>query len=267
MKNILFIFLGVALLSMTSCYKIDNFKAPDATVEGTFYNLLTNEPLQTSAGEWSIRYWERSYPGREGGVADNNYQTLAVKQDGTYRHTKLFKGTYDLLPYQGPFWPTDTAKNVEITKKGARQDFKVYPYLQIIDFRYVNPPGTDSVRFYMRVKAPFLVSPINDSTPLPNLYDVRFFISFNQFVGSGTNSNIGWGEWHNLENNGQKQIRRAFALEAASEGGNGSDTTPEYMLGPILLRRGYTYYVRGAANVNSSDRRYAYSDIQKIDFE
>ena len=266
MKNILFIFLGVALLSMTSCYKIDNYKAPDGTIEGTFINLLTNEPLQTSGGEWSIRIWERSYPGREGGAANNNYQTLAVKQDGSYRNTKLFKGTYDMLPYNGPFWEVDTVKDVVIGKR-TRQDFEVYPYLQILDFRYVNTPGTDSVRFFMRVKAPFLVNPYDNETVIPQLYDVRFFISFTQFVGNGTNANIGWGEWHNLEYNGQKNIRRPFADVVKDEGGNGSDTTPEYMLGPILLRRGYTYNVRGGANVNYGDRRYIYSEILKIDFE
>jgi len=264
MKNIFYILLGVALLSMTSCYKLDNFKAPDCTFQGTFYDYYTGKPILTSQNDWQIRIWEKSYPGREGGAAVTNYQSIPIKQDGTYKDTKLFAGTYDMLPYDGPFWTIDTVRGVEL-KKRTTQDFTVVPYLQIQDFRY-EFVGSDSVCFKMKVKIPLMSSPI-DGSDIPNIYDIRFFISLTPFCGNGSNSNIGFGEWHNLEFNGQKQLRRAVATEIAeANGGNGIDTTPEYMLGPIMLRRGYSYQVRGGANVNTSNRRYNYSEIQTIDF-
>src|SRR3546814_16841732 len=71
------------------------------------------------------RSWEASEP---------NNQTLAVKQDGSYNNSKLFGGTYDMLPYGGPFWPvTDTVKNVAFDGV-TEQDFTVTPYLQLTDF-------------------------------------------------------------------------------------------------------------------------------------
>ena len=46
-----------------------------------------------------IRIWERSYSLKP------EPQDLAVKADGTYKNTKLFAGTYNMLPYNGAYWP------------------------------------------------------------------------------------------------------------------------------------------------------------------
>ena len=64
----------------------------------------------------------------------------------------MFAGTYDMLPYGGPFWPvTDTVKNVVFGagKSGRQQDFTVTPYLQLIDFE-TSLQGTD-----LTLKVPF----------------------------------------------------------------------------------------------------------------
>jgi hypothetical protein len=61
------------------------------------------------------------------------YQSLAVQRDGVYNNSKLFSGTYDMIPYDGPFWPVDTLKGV-VLKSETKQDFTVTPYLQVLNF-------------------------------------------------------------------------------------------------------------------------------------
>ena len=258
MKKILYLLLVAALLSTASCMKIDNWDAPDCTFEGTVYDSYTNQPLLASQNDWQIRIWERSFKGYEDGAS--NYQELRIKQDGTYRNTKLFAGTYDMYLYDGPFWPIDTIKNVEL-KSTTIQDFTVTPYMQVIDFK--TELSGDQLTLKFKLKAPLLEK---DGNRIPNLYDVRFWISFNNYCGNGSDSNIGFNEWHGLEYNGQKQLRQAWTDVIKPEnGGNGIDTSCEYMLGPIKLKTGHKYYVRGGANVNTANRRYNYSEIKEID--
>jgi hypothetical protein len=83
--------------------------------------------------DWQIRIidrtWEKNNPG-----AVAQFQSLAVMKDGVYNNSKLFSGTYDMLPYDGPFWPVDTVKGV-ILDKETQQDFTVTPYLQLTNFK------------------------------------------------------------------------------------------------------------------------------------
>ena len=263
MKNLLYIAIGVALLSFTtSCTAIDNWDGPDSGVTGTVYDVYTQKPILASQSELNIRIWERSYTGFEDGAS--TYQTLNVKQDGTYNNSKLFSGTYDFYPYDGCFWssPEDTIKGVVLQKgKKTVQDITVTPYLQIIDFK-TELVGEDLTIKY-RVRAPLLS---RNDVNIGNLYWVRFFISFTMYCGNGNNSNIGFGEWHNPEYNGRKELNRRWTDVINDEGGNGVDTSPEYTLGPITLKRGYLYRVRGGANTNTgSSRPYNYSEIVEID--
>ena len=270
-KKVLFsLFLGITLLSLSSCFKIDNWDEPNSAFRGTVYDVYTGAPLLASQNDWEIRIWERSWHGIEGGAVD--HQVLRIKQDGTYQDVKLFDGTYDMYPYNGPFWPdVDTVKNVAL-KGSHTQDFTVRPYLQIVDFTTELDGVNLTLKF--KVKAPLLrndnVLPGRDPV-LPDLYDVRFFISFNQFCGAGFNSNIDFDHWHSMARNGQRQPRQPitnFISETATgygRPGNGVDTTGEFELGPVELRGGHKYYVRVGANVNLGDRKYNYSDIREID--
>ena len=240
MKKITYILLGMTLLVLSSCYKKDNWAAPDAHISGSVMDFYTKKTLLASQNDWSIRIWERSWTGS---VPVN--QTIPVKQDGTYNNDKMFAGTYDMLPFGGPFWPTtDTAKNVVFTKDGVQQNFIVTPYLQVTDLT-TSLSGTD-LTLTCRLKAPKRVG-------LPNVVEVRPFISLIDFVGESNFINI--AEY----NNRKITINKSWIDE------NGDvDTSKLYTIGPLPVKSGYTYNVRVGANVNDAYRKYNYSEIKVV---
>jgi hypothetical protein len=159
-----------------------------------------------------------------------------------YNNTKLFSGTYNMLPYDGPFWPADTVKGVVLGKE-TQQDFTVTPYLQVLNFK-ATLVGT-SLTLTCTVKAPVI-------TGLPNFYEVKGFLSLMNFCGNSNYINI--GDYNNL----RKQINKTWAAEV------GAVDSKDYTLGPFPVKAGYTYYVRIGANVNALSRRYNYSPIVKV---
>ena len=241
MKQITYIFLGVMLLGFSSCLKKDNWDEPDMQLSGTIMDSYTGKPLLTSQNDWKIRYWERSWTES---VPIN--QEIPVKQDGTYNNSKMFAGTYDILPYGGPFWPvTDTVKNVVLGagKNGGQQDFTVTPYLQVVDFE-TSLQGTD-LTLKVRLKAPIRAG-------LPNMVDIKPFLSLTNFVGESNYINI--AEF----NDKRIQVNKSWIDE------NGDvETSKLYTIGPLPVKSGYTYNVRVGANVNDANRKYNYSEIKK----
>lgn len=240
MKIILNIFLGATLLFLASCQKIDNWDEPNARLYGNVIDSYTGQNLVMDQNDWQIRIVDRTWEQMKGTVAQ--FQTLAVQRDGVYNNSKLFPGTYDMLPYDGPFWPVDTVKGV-ILKNETRQDFTVTPYLQILNFK-AELNGTN-LTLTGTVKAPRI-------TGLPNLYEVKGFLSLTTFCGNSNYINIG------DYNNKTRTINRTWAAEV------GTADSKEYTLGPYPVKSGYTYYVRMGANVNALSRRYNYSPIIKV---
>jgi hypothetical protein len=240
MKKTIYFAAIAALMSLSACMGIDNWDAPDARFHGRIIDSYTGENILTSQDEWSIRIWERSWTQ---GIP--NYQSLSVMQDGTYNNTKLFAATYDMLPYGGAFWPCDTVKNV-VLKKTVEQDFTVTPYLQVIDFN-ASVNGT-SLTLTCRLRAP-------RREGLPNLYEIKPFISLTTFCGNGNNSYINIDDYN--------KTRITINKSWKDEVGDG-DTSGTYSVGPIPVKSGYTYYVRLGAAVNDANRRYNYSPIVKV---
>lgn len=241
MKNLIYLMFGAALLSLASCQKIDNWDAPGSRLYGNVIDSYTGTNLTMDNNDWQIRIidrtWEQLHPGT---VAQ--YQSLAVMKDGVYNNAKLFSGTYDMLPYDGPFWPVDTVKGV-VLEKEKQQDFTVTPYLQLLNFT-ATLTGT-SLTLTCTVKAPVI-------TGLPNLYEVKPFLSLTTFCGNSNYINI--AEYNNL----RKQINKSWAAEV------GTADSKVYTIGPLPVKSGYTYYVRVGANVNALSRRYNYSPIVKV---
>lgn len=231
--------IGATMLSLASCMKIDNWGEPDAQFYGNVIDSYTGQNLVMDQNDWQIRIWEKTWTAT---VATN--QNLVVKADGTYNNTKLFSGTYDMLAYGGPFWPCDTIKGV-VLGKSTEQDFTVTPYLQVLDFAATL--ADTSLTLTCRVKAPRI-------TGLPNLYDIKAFISLTTFCGNSNYINI------SQYNDRRLQINKSWATYVT----DGSDTTPVKTIGPLPLRKGYTYYVRIGASVNDANRKYNYSPIVKV---
>ena len=114
---------GVLTLFVTSCMEVDNFDEPDAHFTGRIIDKTTGENILADQGAGRVKIWEKSFSLNPGS------QTIPVKQDGTFNNTKLFKGTYDVVP-EGAWWPADTIR-IGIGKK-AVHDFEVTPYLKLI---------------------------------------------------------------------------------------------------------------------------------------
>lgn len=164
--NILF-FLAIFAVSC----EIDNYEAPDATIQGTIYDHL-GQPLQVSHGAEIIRMRELSWAKDSTTYIGN--QTLVVQQDGTYRNTKWFSGTYRMLPRAGAFYPYDdelqdgdnAGELVEI-KGTVTKDFAVTPYLTV---EWVKKPVVTadnyiecSVRFRRNQKAGYGMPDVKES--------------------------------------------------------------------------------------------------------
>jgi len=288
MKKIFYLFLGIMLLCLSSCFKLDNWDAPSCTLTGTVIDSYTGQPLLTSQNDWQIHIWERSFTGQPGGAT--NFQSIPIKQDGTYQNTKLFAGTYDILPTDGPFWAiTDTTKNVELKNKTV-QDFQVTPYLVIDDYSYslVTMPesstwkGTPGLYVKFRVKAPLLQNQVGTSTvTIPNLQNVKIFLSLTSFCGNGQDSRINITDYDD-NGKGRVDVNQSWTnilngswtyAQHEDMGGLSADQNkadPDQHLSPefdllVPVKSGYTYYVRVGASSVIGSNRYNYSPIHKID--
>lgn len=259
MKKILYLMLGAATLFLVSCQKIDNWGEPSARFYGNVIDSYTGKNLLSSQNDWSIRIWEKSWTG----TAAPQNQSLSVKQDGSYNNMKLFGGKYDMLPYGGPFWPADTVKSV-ILGTSTQQDFTVKPYLQILNFTQTlgGTALAPTLTLTCQLKAPII-------TGLPQLYEVKPFLSLTTFCGNSNNINI--SEYTTSQSStsttpsARRTINRTWAAELTAQGVLGtSDTSGTYTMGPLPVKPGYTYYVRCGAAVNDANKRYNYSEIVKI---
>jgi hypothetical protein len=240
MKIILNLLLVATVLFFASCQEIDNWDEPNARLYGNVIDSYTGENLMMDQNDWQIRIIDRTWEQMNGTVAQ--YQSLAVQKDGVYNNSKLFPGTYDMLPYDGPFWPVDTVKGI-VLRSETQQNFTVTPYLQVLNFN-ATLNGTN-LTLSCTVKAPIIAG-------LPNLYEVKGFLSLTTFCGNSNYINI--GDYNNL----RKQINKSWAAEV------GTADSKDYTLGPFPVKSGYTYYVRIGANVNALSRRYNYSPIIKV---
>lgn len=142
-----------ALLMMFSCAPLDNYESPSETLYGKIIDKKTGETVQCEAGSAGIRIQLMEYS-----WSDNPTPLyLQAKMDGTYYNSKVFKGTYGILP-EGPFVPLkqfdeETGKvtvdeTVTVKIKGSvEQNFEVEPFLRIewVSEPYVEEDGKISV--------------------------------------------------------------------------------------------------------------------------
>ncbi len=180
------ILLTFLCLGFTAC-ELDNYEAPDCTIQGTLTDHL-GQPFQVNQGAEIIRIREVSWAKDDETYTAN--RMLKVQQDGTYRNTKIFKGSYLLLPYKGAFYPYDdehqdsdeAGEPVEINGT-ATQNFSVTPYLTL---EWVQKPTVDaegylscSVRFKRNQKAGY---------EMPDLKEASLSISRTINAGAGDGS-------------------------------------------------------------------------------
>ncbi len=249
-KQSIFYLLWIAGLS--SCVGIDNFDEPDARIEGRIIDVYTGANYLSSQGGFGIRVWERSWEFQN----DNNYESLAVKQDGSYKNTKMFAGTYDMLCYGGAFWPCDTVRGVQIDAKGVVQDFEVTPYLQVQDFTCaLQAGGSTGTQLVLSCR---LHAPRTEG--LPGLYELKSFINTTPWCGN--TYTIGINDYINSRIEFNRSWREEMVRSGLPES---SATSTVYTLPPLAVKSGYTYWVRVGVAVDDANRNYNYSEIVQIE--
>jgi len=204
-KIILPLICACVALSSCSLFKIDTFDAPDRTLEGSFFdpdgNLVTTDPALGS----TIRLLELSYKKKHPTAVLSYGPYLSVKSDGTYKNSKLFKGTYEVYPY-GAFMPyilktadNDTVYNhcpiIDIVKKETKLDFEVQPflYIEIDESSLSESNGQVTCDVYIRrgvSKEEFkeVISKAgNYSENFTNVKDLQLYVSYSPYVGVSDN--------------------------------------------------------------------------------
>lgn len=141
-RSVLLITIFVAILSMTSCQKFDNYAPPKETLCGSIVDKETGEPFFTEVDNNGVRIKLLEYS-----WSDNpTPYYFTVKQDGTFNNTKIFEGYYNIEP-EGAFVPLvqrDASgeiivdKSVTTTIKGKVElQFEVEPFLRV---KYMGEP-------------------------------------------------------------------------------------------------------------------------------
>ena len=188
------------MFGMTSCdlFEMDNYDAPEETIQGEVVDVLTGDPVLTDQGSEGIRVrlTELSW----GDNVEHNPDFYCMP-DGTFQNTKIFKGHY-YVRIDGPFIPlvretpdgvvlADECKEIDI-KGTTKVKFEVQPFLNV---KIVGEPQVSNGQIKAKVVVDRAVSPEdfrdkiqptrgNDySDDLMNVTDVQLFVSYSSSVG------------------------------------------------------------------------------------
>lgn len=245
MKKISFYILSFALLSFTSCslFELDNYDVPAETLQGEVVDAATGEPVLTDQGGEGIRVrlTELSW----GDNATHNPDFFCMP-DGTFRHTKIFKGNYNIR-IDGPFIPlireddrgvpiADETQTIAIDGV-TNVRFEVQPFLKI---EWVGKPEVINGKISAKVRVLRAVSeddfrakiePMGGySDSFLNVTDIQLFVSYSSSVGyrarderwsskieySGSAFDALLGETITIESNGAIPPGRAVFVRAAA---------------------------------------------------
>ncbi|MDB5121798.1 MAG: hypothetical protein JWN56_3016 [Sphingobacteriales bacterium] len=128
----------MAVFIISSCKKLDNYDAPSETLTGRIIDSSTGQPIQLEPNSTNIRIEDLSWGEKVGTTVIP--QDLLVKSDGTFNNTKLFAGTYNVYPFNGPFVPhystdanspIDARKKIEVKGGTTTVEFTVDPLLKV----------------------------------------------------------------------------------------------------------------------------------------
>lgn len=265
-KKISSVLTCCALLTLVSCnmFSIDNYDEPKETLQGTVRDVTTGDPILTNQGGDGIRVRIKEISWGE----NANYNPdIRARENGTYRNTKLFEGTYE-VEVDGPFIPLFRQDPNQVTIPGAEKkvidikgvttlDFEVQPFLKVrfagepqvsngvITARIIIERGVSEEDFRAKVE-PMYGSAYNPN--FMNVTDLRLYVGTSPTTGE--NSQV--SEWSN-------QIQ----YTSFSDFGNPITITSR---AENNIPSGRTVFVRAAARINfdtprgSGTRRYNYSE-------
>lgn len=224
------------LLAGYACSKVDNYSAPNAAFEGNIIDSVTGKNLLIETGGGEIELLQTSYNNNP----DPYY--IPAKQDGSFEDTRIFSGSYSVIPTQGAFWPiADTFK----TQIGGAttHNFTVVPYLEITNF--TDTANADSLVMTCQLVAPY-------TNNLPEVLEIWPFVNSTPFVGSGSSISN-----YTISDN----TNPSYNLAAINSNWNATIAATTYRLVVHGLLPGRTYYARLGVRVNDSYKKYDFSPI------
>lgn len=238
MKKLIYsLFVSASVILMTSCMDVDNFDEPGAHFTGRIIDSTTGENILADQGECRVRIWEKSFSLNPGN------QDIPVKQDGTFNNTKLFNGTYDIVP-EGAWWPADTIR-LGIGKKTVTENFEVTPYLKL--FAFETKLEGDSLVMSCRLDAP-------KKEGLPQIMEVRPFLSLNQFCGAGNCIS----QYYNSDH--RESIMKTWDKIEKLD-----DNKSKIYTIKAKVKPGYVYFVRMGAKVRDTHEKFNYTEIKMVE--
>lgn len=198
MKKITFYTLLLALFSLSSCeiFELDNYDPPAETLQGEVVAAETGEPVLTDQGSEGIRVRLTELSWGDNVTFNPDF---FCRPDGTFRNTKLFKGTYN-IQIDGPFIPllredsrgvplADETQTVEI-EGVTKVRFEVQPFLKV---EWVGEPTVVNGKITAQVRVTRGVSeedfrakiePMGGySDSFLNVTDIQLFVSNSSTVG------------------------------------------------------------------------------------
>lgn len=114
---------GLLLLASCELHDIDNYKGPNASIYGGVYDVETGELVeQDIINGMQIEYVEQGFKNPE-------LRSMVVKNDGTYRNTLMFAGSYTMRPVRGNFVPVE--EQLVDVKGEFLKNFVVQPYIRV----------------------------------------------------------------------------------------------------------------------------------------
>lgn len=188
MKKILnMLVLSFLALGFGAC-ETDNYDAPDATLQGKLINKTTGELLEASQGDGNmkIRIKEISYAHGDETIVVTE-QDLKVMQDGTFQHTKLFGGTYEMWPYESCCYESTQAKQTVDLRGGktTQIQFEVTPFFEV---EWVGEPWQDDKGF-VNASFKFTCNPLPGADYTQAVPEkAKLFISTSVKVGTNSDS-------------------------------------------------------------------------------
>lgn len=254
-SNICFYMLAI-LFALAACEN-DNYDAPAETFQGAFIDKDTNEPIQTAAstaiehGGIRIRLMEYSWSD-----TPVPYDFFA-KRDGTFNNTKIFEGTYGVVP-EGPFVPLD--EEIIDIKGVVKKTYSVEPLLRVewigepvlkadgtVEVQVKITRGTDHPDYQQPLEEAWLfVSQIDYVSNAPGAYSTKLSTSMTQ------------ADLQNYTLGDVLTIRTGYP-----NGWNGGIGEPQKI--DVSLER--PYFIRFGARTSqsfSSIKRYNFTDVKEV---
>lgn len=225
---------GAGVFAISACTKIDNYPGPDASFQGRFIDATTHANFETSTNSIQVQLEQISWS------ATPTPQYIPSKTDGTFEDTKLFKGTYRIIPKGGAFWPVYDSLKMDI-KQGSTHDFTLTPYIEIKNLAYVLNGTTLTLTY--NIDAPVVAG-------MPTIIDTQPYVNTTKLVGAGASI---------------RDFSDVNAVTINKDFIDMTDADKAITLTIPNLLPGRTFFVRVGVRLNDSYKSSNFSEVIQID--